>query len=83
MMIWQEIDRAQEQLFAYRVDEAGKTFLTIVDKLQELLPHHKEAEKKVLPLLEEMLEAMQNKDYLLVIDLLEFRLKPLMGTMLQ
>lgn len=82
-MIWQEIDRAQEQLFAFRIDEAGKSFLAIVDELQELLPDHKEASGRVLPLLEEMLAAMQNNDYLLVADLLEFRLKPLMGAMLQ
>lgn len=83
MMIWQEIDKAQEQFFTYRIDEAGRTFLTIVDTLQELLPHHEQIRGQVLPLLEEMLGAMQNQDYLLVADLLEFRLKPLVGAMLQ
>lgn len=82
-MIWQDINKAEEQLFSYRIDEASSTFLAIVDQLQELLSQRPEAEGQMLPVLEELLEAMQNKDYLLVADLLEYRLKSLLGSWLQ
>jgi hypothetical protein len=73
------IDRLQEEVFAYRPAEINAAFLELVDALEYWVVHIFRAEERsaLNRLLELLLAAFDNKDYLLVADLAEYELRPM------
>ncbi|MDU4959247.1 MAG: hypothetical protein E6X17_01085 [Sporomusaceae bacterium] len=75
------IAESQLAIFSYRLDLFTERFLELIDLLtagmQSLTVEEQENLNSVLQVL---LTAYEGKDYLLVADLLEFELKPLIGT---
>jgi hypothetical protein len=73
------IDQYQEDVFEYRPAEMAASFMAMVDALEYWVANifRPEANTRLNRLLEVMLTAYQNKDYLLVADLAEYELKPL------
>ena len=68
----------QDDIFAYRLDSFAGSFLKLVDllvvEMQGLTPQE---QVMLNPVLNAILAAYERKDYLLIADLLEFELRPL------
>ncbi|MDT8903902.1 hypothetical protein [Anaeroselena agilis] len=73
------IDQLQEEVFAYRPAGINAAFLALVDALEYWVNNVFRAEERpaLNRLLELMLTAFDNKDYLLAADLAEYELRPM------
>jgi len=82
--MWEALHEVQQALFQYDIPRAARNLVAIIDTLTEyesrLEPVSREELREVLMTLN---LALQNQDYLLVADLLEYRIKPLNGQMFQ
>jgi hypothetical protein len=82
--MWEALQEAQEAIFKYNIPEASKRLVEIFDTLSELQErwdnHQQEQLQEILQILG---LALQNQDYMLAADLLEYGLKPLVGVIFQ
>ena len=75
--IIQEMDLLQEKIFGDYQIECSKDIISISEKIQSLAIHlDEERQKYLLELLKHKLIALENKDHLLLADILEYELKP-------
>jgi hypothetical protein len=73
---WQEIEAVQELIFDYRINEAFSRLSAVVDDLNVFMKDKDEnTMKRINRVFSDINEAIVNKDYLLVADLLEHDLK--------
>ena len=77
--IWEEIEDVQNYIFNYQINEAFSKLSIIIDDLNQLaiLKDDKTVDE-VNQIFNEINDAIVNKDYLFVADLLEYRLKKVM-----
>ena len=75
----EEIELLQEAIFECNFGRLDSKILLLLDHLQQH-PKVKENGMMIQSCLKELLGAYQNKDYLLLADILEFTLKPLVGS---
>ncbi len=82
--MWEALQEAQEAIFKYNIPEASKRLVEIFDTLSELQErwdnHQQEQLQEILQILG---LALQNQDYMLAADLMEYGLKPLVGVIFQ
>lgn len=73
------IDKIQNDVFNYRLNELGKDFLQLVDLLSTGMQTLSVQDQALLaPVLRAILTAYERKDYLLTADILFFELRPLL-----
>lgn len=74
-----QIDKLQGDLFAYRIDQVASLMINLVESLTAWVMGLTADEQAALnQVLSALLTSYEKKDYLLVADLLEFELKPLL-----
>ncbi|OHW61971.1 hypothetical protein EUAN_17350 [Andreesenia angusta] len=70
------LNKINENIFEYKVDELNKNIVDLIDYIQLIL---KEVDSKyldiILNILLELENAYENKDYLLYSDIIEYELK--------
>ncbi|MCT4605051.1 MAG: hypothetical protein N4A64_02955 [Marinisporobacter sp.] len=78
-MIIKQIDDMQGCIFKHDIKNMPNRMLALTNEMSQLLKQNIPAKymNTLLEVLEYIHMAMENKDYLLVADLLEFELKPL------
>lgn len=73
--IAETIDRLQQDINAYRIVHLPKVLSLLIDDLNELLPMLPEEEQKLLIEIFKLLNtALENQDFLLFSDVLEYEL---------
>jgi len=82
MSFVQDIDQIQEYIFQFNIGKVAASMVEVIDNLNVLLQGQQD-NPEVKNILETLTNAMQNQDYLLMADLLEYRLKPLVQGLLQ
>jgi len=74
--IWTEIDAVQNFIFDYQINEAFSKLSVLIDDLSDLTTIKDEGTiKKINLIFNEINDAIVDKDYLMVVDLLEYKLK--------
>lgn len=77
MSMFQEVKNIQEYIFEYDINKVKVSLQRLIEKLMFLF---KEADKKEVEFLNEVLSymniALENNDYLLLADLLEYEFVP-------
>lgn len=77
-----DIDQIEEYIFKFDIGKVATGMVSIIDNLNQLF-EGKPEDPEVERLLETLTNAIQNQDYLLMADLLEYRLKPMVQGLLQ
>lgn len=73
------IDQIQEEIFKSYSAECIEQIINIAEEIQKLLPNlNIEKQSHIIELLRHLMLALDNKDYLLVGDILEYEFKPLL-----
>lgn len=82
MTVLEKIDNIQKAIFDYEIaniaNNTVSVFTDIIDTGQ-INTNSNQALKQLNELMSACLEALQNKDYLLLADQLEYQLKPIIG----
>ena len=77
--IIQYIDKAQENIFKYNIQEMSDNIANMSIELEKIIINLEDKDRNLLLQIFEYINiALSNKDYLLCADLLEYELKPLM-----
>lgn len=75
------IDRIQGEIFKNYSAECIQRIIKVAEEIQNLLPNlNIEKQSHIIELLRHLMLALDNKDYLLVADILEYEFKPLLIT---
>lgn len=74
------IDEIQDDIFAYRIEKVSSTMIRLAEGLTGWIKTLSSNEQTVVnPVLKAIIDSYAKKDFLLVADLLEFELKPLLN----
>ena len=76
-IIDEHIEKFQKEIYDAKFNQAGETLITLTENIAsviEYIPEKKVNEFNMI--ITEVFEAQQRQDYLLVSDVLEFRLQP-------
>ena len=75
------IGQIQEEIFKNYSADCIQEIIKVAEEIQNLLPNlNIERQSHIIELLRHLLLALDNKDYLLVADILEYEFKPLLIT---
>lgn len=78
------IQEAQKLLLQFNIPKASQCLIEIFDGLEQIEPQLNELQQERFhSVLQQMNRAMQNQDYLLTADLLEYEIRPLISIVYQ
>lgn len=78
----EDIELLQEEIFNGSTAEYIQKIINISEDIQNLLPSlNKDKQNHIIELLKHLVIALDNKDYLLVADILEYEFKVLLKTL--
>ena len=74
------IDEIQDDIFAYHIEKVSTAMIRLAETLTTWIKTLSAKEQTAVnPVLKAIIDSYANKDFLLVADLLEFELKPLLN----
>lgn len=80
----ERLQEAQKLLLQYNIPQASQALIDIFDGLLQIESQmNQEQQERFQSALQQLNRAMQNQDYLLTVDLLEYEIRPLVSLVYQ